>query len=266
MAPVRAGAAAAYPDAELRVVLGNYGAHKRAKVREWLAKTAAPLHPGLLLLAQPGRVLLLRHHAPGSPPRLVPLHQGARHRDRRLHRHLEPAPQAVRLGQGMPTRSSARSNARRRKQRPCEPLVTAAGCELPTLGPGDSLGEFPASAYPATLSWQLGRAGVQCRQRAESLRYAPEDEWHGLRHLRLEHGRNIPDNVTACPTSLSENTSGQISQQRARPSQRSGSSKEMLFNASLSTCTLSQEINPQHICGFAVWRGMGDRYGPGSQG
>ena len=44
MAPVRAGAAAAYPDAELRVVLGNYGAHKRAKVREWLAKTRITLH------------------------------------------------------------------------------------------------------------------------------------------------------------------------------------------------------------------------------
>jgi len=55
------------------------------------------LHAGRLLLAQPGGVLLLRHHPAGHPPRFLHLSPPARQRHRRLHRSLERSPQALHL-------------------------------------------------------------------------------------------------------------------------------------------------------------------------
>ena len=50
------------------------------------------LHPDRLLLAQPRRMLLLDHHPPGHPPRLVHLSPPATGHHRRVHRPLERPP------------------------------------------------------------------------------------------------------------------------------------------------------------------------------
>src|SRR5205823_15021142 len=57
------------------------------------------LHPDRMLLAQPRRVLLLDHHPPGHPPRLLHLSPPADSNDRRVHRSLERPPPALRLDQ-----------------------------------------------------------------------------------------------------------------------------------------------------------------------
>src|SRR5258706_2789480 len=47
------------------------------------------LHANRMLLDQPGRVLLLRHHPPGHPPRLLHLRQGTHRGHRRVHRSVD---------------------------------------------------------------------------------------------------------------------------------------------------------------------------------
>ena len=95
--------AAAYPGTDLHVVCDNYATHKHADVRAWLAEEPADhpaLHADRMLVAQSGGVLLLRHHPPGHPPRIVHLSPAADQHHRRVHRQLERPPAPVRLDQG----------------------------------------------------------------------------------------------------------------------------------------------------------------------
>jgi hypothetical protein len=58
------------------------------------------LHPDRLLVAQPRRMLLLDHHPPGHPARLIHVSQTAGSHHRRLHRPLERPSPPIRLDQG----------------------------------------------------------------------------------------------------------------------------------------------------------------------
>jgi hypothetical protein len=60
----------------------------------------AALHPDRMLVAQPRRMLLLDHHPPGHPARLIHLGQTVGSHYRRLHRPLERPPLPVRMDQG----------------------------------------------------------------------------------------------------------------------------------------------------------------------
>jgi len=77
------------PELDLHFILDNYAAHKHANVEAWLEKTPAralPLHPDLVLLAQPRRAALRRaHRAPDPTPRRY-LRRRTRGRDPRLPR------------------------------------------------------------------------------------------------------------------------------------------------------------------------------------
>ena len=70
---------------------------------------ASPLHPHLLLLAQPGRGMVQTAHRPAAPPRN--LHQcRCSHRGHcSVSRALEPRPQTLRYGTRPPTTPSPRS-------------------------------------------------------------------------------------------------------------------------------------------------------------
>jgi transposase len=86
--------ATTYPGQQLHVICDNYATHKHRDVKQWLAKNPR------VTLAQPCRILLLDHHPPGHPARLVHLSQGTGGHHRRVHRHLERPSPAVRLDQG----------------------------------------------------------------------------------------------------------------------------------------------------------------------
>jgi hypothetical protein len=94
--------AAAYPGTELHVVCDNYATRKHAEVRAPGSRRtpgSPALHADWMLVAQPRR-MLLGHHPPGHPPRLLHLSPPAHRHHRRVHRRLERPPQAVRLDQG----------------------------------------------------------------------------------------------------------------------------------------------------------------------
>jgi putative transposase len=61
---------------DIHLVVDNYGAHKHAKVRAWVARRPRfprSLHTDLFLLAQPSRALVRTHHAESYPPRFLQL-------------------------------------------------------------------------------------------------------------------------------------------------------------------------------------------------
>ena len=76
----------------------------QARRRQGLGGEEPEGHPAFhadeLLVDQPRGVLLLRHHPPVHPTRLLHLRERAHHGDRRVHRFLERAPGPVHLDQG----------------------------------------------------------------------------------------------------------------------------------------------------------------------
>ena len=62
-------------DLDVHLVMDNYGTHKTAAIRGWLARASAlsrALHPDLRLLAQPGRALVRPAHRQAAPARRPP--------------------------------------------------------------------------------------------------------------------------------------------------------------------------------------------------
>jgi hypothetical protein len=92
--------AKAYPRRKLHIVVDNYSAHNHADVKTWLAK-----HPRIVLHFTPTHsswmnlVVLLHHHPPSHPPRLVHLRPAGHRRDPHLHRRLERPLRPLRVDQ-----------------------------------------------------------------------------------------------------------------------------------------------------------------------
>ena len=97
--------AAARPDVDLHVVLDNYGTHKHADVRRWLARPEnqrITLHftPTSCSWLNMAEIFFRHHHPPGHPPGLLPLGPGTDRCHRRLHRRVQPPLPAIHLDQG----------------------------------------------------------------------------------------------------------------------------------------------------------------------
>jgi len=84
---------------QVNLILDNYSTHKHQAVQRWLRRPPVPpsLHPDLILLAQPGRTLVLRPDRQEPAPR----HLSQRPRPDRQHRDLprrhQRQPRALRV-------------------------------------------------------------------------------------------------------------------------------------------------------------------------
>ncbi len=87
---------------EVHLVCDNYGTHKTPAIQAWLERHPPvhhPLHPGRLLLDQPGGAVVRLPHRPDDPPRRAQKRPGARSRHPPVDRDLERGPPAVYLDQ-----------------------------------------------------------------------------------------------------------------------------------------------------------------------
>jgi hypothetical protein len=95
--------AAVPPELDVHIVTGNYATHKtprRSGVAGQPPPTVPhPLHPGQLVLAQPGGTMVRLDHRQDDPPRRAQVSPGAGSRHPRLGRELERRPQTLHLDQ-----------------------------------------------------------------------------------------------------------------------------------------------------------------------
>ena len=90
--------AAVPEDLDCHLILDNYGTHKTALIRRWLAKTTplpSPLHADGCLLAQSRGALVRRADRTKDPPRHPPQHETAGSGDLQLPRHIQRKSQTV---------------------------------------------------------------------------------------------------------------------------------------------------------------------------
>ena len=85
---------------EIHVICDNVSSHKTELVAAFLAEHRAcadPLHADLLVLAQPGRELVLPHPARRDQPRHLHLGQGPRQEAHALHPRIQQGPKAAQV-------------------------------------------------------------------------------------------------------------------------------------------------------------------------